>query len=63
MLFRSTETCPSVVAARVCGIRLIATTLGQVSVGQRVNLEVDPLARYAERVVSLMSGPVGGKTT
>jgi riboflavin synthase len=42
---------------------LAATTLGQVSAGQRVNLEVDPLARYAERVVSLMSGAVGGKTT
>ena len=34
---------------------LAATTLGQVAVGQPVNLEVDPLARYAERAVSLMS--------
>jgi riboflavin synthase len=32
---------------------LAATTLGQVSAGQRVNLEVDPLARYAERILSL----------
>jgi riboflavin synthase len=40
-----------------------ATTLGHVSVGQRVNLEVDPLARYAERMVSLMSVSCGGKTT
>jgi riboflavin synthase len=42
---------------------LAATTLGQVAVGQRVNLEVDPLARYAERAVSLMSAAVIGKTT
>lgn len=42
---------------------LAATTLGQVSVGQRVNLEVDPLARYAERMVSLMSAAPVGKTT
>lgn len=34
---------------------LAATTFGQAAMGQRVNLEVDPLARYAERVVSLMS--------
>jgi riboflavin synthase len=40
-----------------------ATTLGRVSVGQRVNLEVDPLARYAERIVSLMSAAPRGKTT
>ena len=33
---------------------LAVTTLGQVSAGQRVNLEVDPLARYAERIVSLI---------
>jgi riboflavin synthase len=39
-----------------------ATTLGQVSIGQRVNLEVDPLARYAERMVSLMAA-ASGKTT
>jgi riboflavin synthase len=46
---------------------LAATTLGQVSVGQGVNLEVDPLGRYAQRVVSLMlagvSGKYSGKTT
>ena len=42
---------------------LAVTTLGQVAPGLRVNLEVDPLARYAERVVSLMSGAVAGKTT
>jgi riboflavin synthase len=42
---------------------LVVTTLGQVAPGQRVNLEVDPLARYAERVLSLMSGAVAGKTT
>lgn len=40
-----------------------ATTLGQTSVGRRVNLEVDPLARYAERMVSLMSAAASGKTT
>jgi riboflavin synthase len=40
-----------------------ATTLGQLSVGQRVNLEVDPLARYAERMVSLMSAAARSKTT
>jgi riboflavin synthase len=42
---------------------LAATTLGQASVGQLVNLEVDPLARYAERMVSLMSASERGKTT
>ncbi len=42
---------------------LAATALGQVSVGQLVNLEVDPLARYAERMVSLMSATFSGKTT
>jgi riboflavin synthase len=42
---------------------LAATTLGQASIGQRVNLEVDPLARYAERMVSLMSAAARGKTT
>jgi riboflavin synthase len=39
------------------------TTLGQASAGQRVNLEVDPLARYAERVVSWMAPALGRKTT
>jgi riboflavin synthase len=34
---------------------LAATTLGQAGLGRRVNLEVDPLARYAQRAVSLMS--------
>src|SRR6266576_1255303 len=34
---------------------LAATTLGRLLPGQRVNLEVDPLARYAERMISLMS--------
>ena len=41
---------------------LAATTLGQLSVGQRVNLEVDPVARYVERMVSLMPGVAGRKT-
>jgi riboflavin synthase len=40
-----------------------ATTLGQLSIGQRVNLEVDPLARYAERMVSLLLPLAPGKTT
>jgi len=30
---------------------LAATTLGQLRAGDRVNLEVDPLARYAERLL------------
>jgi len=30
---------------------LAVTTLGQLRVGDRVNLEVDPLARYAERLL------------
>jgi len=38
------------------------TTLGQSMVGQRVNLEVDLLARYAERIVSVLA-PGGGKRT
>jgi riboflavin synthase len=42
---------------------LAVTTLGRLSAGQRVNLEVDPLARYAERVVSLISPALGGKRT
>jgi riboflavin synthase len=42
---------------------LAVTTLGRLSPGQRVNLEVDPLARYAERVVSLISPALGGKRT
>jgi riboflavin synthase len=33
------------------------TTLGQLAAGRRVNLEVDLLARYAERMVSLLGGP------
>jgi riboflavin synthase len=42
---------------------LAASTLGQLAVGQRVNLEVDPLARYAERMVSLISAVADRKTT
>jgi riboflavin synthase len=42
---------------------LAVTTLARLSPGQRVNLEVDPLARYAERVVSLISPALGGKRT
>jgi riboflavin synthase len=42
---------------------LAVTTLGQLSTGQRVNLEVDSLARYAERIVSLMAPFAGGKRT
>jgi riboflavin synthase len=42
---------------------LAATTLGQLSAGQSVNLEVDSLARYAERIVSLMAPSAGGKRT
>jgi riboflavin synthase len=42
---------------------LSMTTLGQATAGQRVNLEVDPLARYAERAVSLMAPVQGGKRT
>jgi riboflavin synthase len=34
---------------------LEVTTLGQLAPGQRVNLEVDALARYAERIVSLIA--------
>jgi riboflavin synthase len=42
---------------------LAVTTLGQLSTGQRVNLEVDSLARYAERIVSLMAPLQGSKRT
>ena len=42
---------------------LAVTTLGQTSAGQRVNLEVDPLARYTERVVSSMAPALNRKTT
>jgi riboflavin synthase len=42
---------------------LAATTLGRLLPGQRVNLEVDPLARYAERMISLMSPALSGKRT
>ena len=42
---------------------LAVTTLGRASAGQRVNLEADPLARYAERVVSWMAPALGRKTT
>jgi riboflavin synthase len=42
---------------------LNVTTLGQLSTGQRVNLEVDSLARYAERIISLMAPSVDGKRT
>jgi riboflavin synthase len=42
---------------------LAVTTLGRLSAGQAVNLEVDPLARYAERAISLMSPALGGKRT
>ncbi len=34
---------------------LDVTTLGQLAAGQQVNLEVDSLARYAERIVSLIA--------
>jgi len=42
---------------------LAVTTLGRLSAGQRVNLEVDSLARYAERIVSLMAPLQGSKRT
>ena len=42
---------------------LAATTLGRLLPGQRVNLEVDPLARYAERMISLMAPALSGKRT
>jgi riboflavin synthase len=42
---------------------LAVTTLAQLSPGRRVNLEVDPLARYAQRMVSLMAPFPTGKTT
>jgi len=38
------------------------TTLGQLAAGRRVNLEVDLLARYAERIVSILA-PAAGKRT
>jgi riboflavin synthase len=38
------------------------TTLGQLEAGRRVNLEVDLLARYAERIVSVMAPAVGKRT-
>jgi riboflavin synthase len=31
------------------------TTLGQLAMGQSVNLEADPLARYAQRIVSVLT--------
>ena len=34
---------------------LAATTLGRLTVGQSVNLEIDPLARYAERAIERMT--------
>jgi riboflavin synthase len=42
---------------------LAATTLGQLAPAQRVNLEVDPLARYAERAISLLAPALSGKRT
>jgi riboflavin synthase len=39
------------------------TTLGRLTAGQRVNLEVDPLARYAERAISLMVLTPGARDT
>ncbi|HEV3017501.1 MAG TPA: riboflavin synthase [Burkholderiaceae bacterium] len=42
---------------------LDVTTLGQLSIGQRVNLEVDSLARYAERIISMMAPSADGKRT
>jgi riboflavin synthase alpha subunit len=33
------------------------------SIGQRVNLEVDSLARYAERIISMMAPSADGKRT
>ena len=38
------------------------TTLGQLTVGRRVNLEVDLLARYAERIVSILAPAMGKRT-
>jgi len=48
------------VAERVFGVNLIphtlaVTTLGRVSIGTRLNLEVDPLARYVERLMQPFS--------
>ena len=37
---------------------LNVTTLGQLATGQRVNLEVDSLARYAERAIQCLSMPI-----
>jgi len=42
---------------------LAVTTLGRLAAGERVNLEVDPLARYAERAVSLMTPAPGARST
>jgi riboflavin synthase len=38
------------------------TTLGQLAIGQSVNLEADPLARYAERIASVLT-PAHDKRT
>jgi riboflavin synthase len=57
----SKEACD--VAINLIPHTLAVTTLGGLTVGQRVNLEVDPLARYAERVVSLMVSGAGGRDT
>ncbi|MBV8210476.1 MAG: riboflavin synthase [Burkholderiaceae bacterium] len=38
---------------------LAATTLAHLAVGQRVNLEIDPLARYAQRAIEKMAAAIG----
>jgi riboflavin synthase len=49
------------VAAAVFGVNIIphtrsVTTLGELAAGARVNLEVDPIARYLERMLPYCSG-------